>query len=823
MMLPRFKQWMESPVFPGGEEKTRLAAILDKILMTAWVAQFFGIFIYPGDISTRFVLILIFAITAFSLQVLLRKGHFVRVNMAFLSLFWLFTTTVVYLDGGKVTSPFILTYAILVLWTAISLNIRSTILILAACLASGQVMVVTTPTPNGNEFLSGSTSPMMVWGMQSFVLIFLAVIVGVVSHYQRTSSRQVYNELVERLIVEKELVRFKKLADRARDIFLIVDSQTGHILYGNRAAESLYGYNSAELASLNIGDLRPKENHYNLQEQLNQVAMGGLLFETCHIRKDGTIFPVEVSSARFDLNNENLIISVIRDISERKHAEAELNKQYEFTSMVLETVGSLVVVMDPAGVITLWNRACVDLTGYTAVEAIGRPIWDFMLPGDETNHARQDFGRRITDHFPFHFENQWVSCSGEVRLIEWNNNFILDPDGQVRFIIDTGQDVTHKKQMEMALADSEKLFRSMFEQAALGILIADPHAKLLDFNQRLCDMFGYSREELLGHNINDFGYPEDIEENQLDARKLLLGAEKQSIWEKRYICKDGAILWTLSGVTLLRDEHGQPELFIAIMEDITDRKRAETELTRLNAELEGRVKQRTTELEMINKELEAFNYSVSHDLRAPLRSMLGYAQALWEDYASILPEEGRGFIHRIEISAERMEELINDLLKFSRLGRKPVERIKIFPSKIAALVWEELKDEIGDRSIQFKIEKIPACKADPVLLKQVYTNLISNAIKYTRPRSVAKISVGSSLQEGEVVMWVKDNGVGFDMQYADKLFGIFQRLHSEKQFEGMGVGLAIVQRIIHRHNGRIWADAAQDAGATFFFTLNSKE
>ena len=240
------------------------------------------------------------------------------------------------------------------------------------------------------------------------------------------------------------------------------------------------------------------------------------------------------------------------------------------------------------------------------------------------------------------------------------------------------------------------------------------------------------------------------------------------------------------------------------------------ELKALNIELEGRVRDRTAELEVINKELEAFNYSVSHDLRAPLRSMSGFAQALWEDFGHLLPEEGRGYIQRIEISTEKMEDLINDLLKLSRLGRKPIDRIKTHPDKIANLVWEELKEEVGERNINLKIHKMPVCMADPVLLKQVYSNLLSNAIKYTRPRPLAEITLGCTRQDGRLVFWIKDNGVGFNMQYADKLFGIFQRLHSENQFEGLGVGLAIVQRIINRHNGQVWAEAAENKGATFF-------
>jgi len=704
MMPAWLRKWMQSPVFTGDEEKTRLSAILDKILMVAWAVQFLGFFVYPGEILTRLLLVGVFAISAFSLQVLLHKGYYTQANIGFLGLYWLIITVMVYLDGGVITSPSILAYAILVLWTSVSLGVLPTVVMLAACLLSSLSMVVLPHSQSWNQSLFSSTPPLLVWAVQGFVLLSLAVIGGHVTNSLRNSWRQAHREL-----------------------------------------------------------------------------------------------------------------------DERRNLEEELKKQHEFNTAVLETVGSLVVVLDSTGMITLWNQACVNLTGYTAAEAVGRTAWDFMLPGQQVTQAQQNFARQMEERRPFHFENKWVTRSGQVRQIEWNNNFILDANGQVRFIIDTGQDVTEKKRIETALFESEKLFHSVFEQAATAILIADSRARLVDFNQRLCDMLGYSREELLGRSINDFGYVDDIEKNRADALKLLSGMETKSIWEKRYIRKDGAILWTLSGVTLLCDDLGQPKMFIAIMEDITDRKSTEMKLTELNAGLEKRVKERTHELELINKELEAFNYSVSHDLRAPLRSMSGFAQALWEDYGKLLPEEGRGYIQRIEISTQRMEDLIDDLLKLSRLGHKPVERLKIHPAKIAALVWEELKEDVGERSIRFKVGKIPACMADPVLLKQVYTNLISNSIKYTRPRPVAEITLGSTVKDGQVILWIKDNGVGFDMQYADKLFGIFQRLHSGFEFEGMGVGLAIVQRIIFRHHGSIWAEAAPDAGASFYFTLQSND
>jgi len=255
---------------------------------------------------------------------------------------------------------------------------------------------------------------------------------------------------------------------------------------------------------------------------------------------------------------------------------------------------------------------------------------------------------------------------------------------------------------------------------------------------------------------------------------------------------------------------------------IAERKRAEEEVKRLNAELEQRVSQRTVQLEAANKDLEAFSYSVSHDLRAPLRAVDGFSEAVLADCAPLLPEKNQRHLQRIRAGAQRMGALIDDLLTFSRLSRLPLARRPADMTKLVRETIEELAPQQEGRKVELRCGDLPLCHGDPALLKQIWVNLLSNALKYTRKRDIASIDIGCKTDSGENVYFVRDNGTGFDMRFAEKLFGVFQRLHRAEDYEGTGVGLAIVQRIVHRHGGRIWVEAQENRGATFYFTLEEE-
>jgi light-regulated signal transduction histidine kinase (bacteriophytochrome) len=269
----------------------------------------------------------------------------------------------------------------------------------------------------------------------------------------------------------------------------------------------------------------------------------------------------------------------------------------------------------------------------------------------------------------------------------------------------------------------------------------------------------------------------------------------------------------------LKDSSGRVEQWFGTNTDVDELKQAEEKVRRLNTGLERRVAERTAQLEAANQELEAFAYSVSHDLRAPLRAVNGFADIVLQDFSAQLPEAASHYLQKIKRAGQRMGQLIDDLLAFSRLGQQPLLRQTVDMDGLVQSALEELMPPQEGRDIRIQHGHLPACQGDPALLKQVWLNLLSNAIKYTRERAPAMIEIGCHNDHGETAYFVRDNGAGFDMQFADKLFGVFQRLHRSDEFEGTGIGLANVQRIIKRHGGRVWARAELNRGAIFNFTL----
>ena len=380
------------------------------------------------------------------------------------------------------------------------------------------------------------------------------------------------------------------------------------------------------------------------------------------------------------------------------------------------------------------------------------------------------------------------------------------------------------EQRTSALRESEERFRLLFDVVNdYAIYMLDPDGLVLTWNAGAERLKGYTSEEIIGQNFASFYTPEARSSGK--PRKELEEALSNGKFENEAlrVRKDGSTFWAYNTITPMYEESGALRGFSIIARDVTERRKSEEEIRKLNQQLELRVHERTAELEATNKELEAFTYSVSHDLRAPLRHIAGFSKMLTEECGESLAPEARHYLKRIQDGVQRMGTLVDDLLNLTRIGR---HELRLQVTGIASIVKDviaELGPDVENREIDWKIGELPYVEADPALLRVVFQNLLANAVKYTRPRQKTTIEIGRTDIDGEQVLFVRDNGVGFNMKYADKLFGVFQRLHRSEDFEGTGVGLATVHRVVQKHSGRIWAQAEIDQGATFYFTLGNTQ
>ena len=459
-------------------------------------------------------------------------------------------------------------------------------------------------------------------------------------------------------------------------------------------------------------------------------------------------------------------------------------------------------------------------------ESIGRGLERLGLRDGEA------VGTSIFDGFPEIADTVREVLGGATRSWEASGTFADRPWSALGYLTYDGAlgggalgvslDVTESADAKAELEASERRYRSLADSAPVGIVRSNADGECTYVNRTVCRIGGKRPDELLGDGWLDLVYEEDRDRVRDEFRRVLDDQRPFRI-SYRVVDAQGSAVWVSA--------HGRPEYdaadafagVVAVLVDITDRKQSEAEAERRTDELSRRVEERNRQLEASNRELEAFAYSVSHDLRAPLRGIEGFSRVLLEDFAAALGEDGRPYLDRIVGASKRMGELIDQLLSLSRVGRAAFQPGPVDLSALATAIVDGLRDADSDRVVDVRIDDGMTVIADEALLRSAMENLIGNAWKFTRGRERATIEICASRDHDGTVYRVSDDGAGFEMTYVEKLFVPFERLHRDDEFEGTGIGLATVQRILARHGGRIWAEGVPDGGASFYFTLPAPE
>ena len=499
------------------------------------------------------------------------------------------------------------------------------------------------------------------------------------------------------------------------------------------------------------------------------------------------------------------------DVTEQKMVEERLRKAAQYARNLIEASLDPLVTISRDGLITDVNHATENATGVPRERLIGSDFADYFTDSDR---ARRSYQQVFSEGFVRDYPLAIRSASGGVMDVLYNASVFRNETGEVEGVFAAARDVTKRTRAEQ----TARRLAAIVESSDDAIISKSLDGIVLTWNQGAERMYGYTAAEMVGRSVMAV-VPAEYHAEFWELLQRIARGDRIEHHETVCRCKDGRRVEVSVTWSATKNARGEVTGAATIVRDITARKRAEDEIRKLNEELETRVEQRTAELQAANQELEAFTYSVSHDLRSPLRHLSGFSKLLLEENEKTLSRTSRHYVDEICDAARRMGQLVDDLLELSRMSRQALHPQPAALDTIVEEVRRELAPDIGQRAIEWKISALPPAVGDPALLRQVYANLLANAVKFTRTRDLAVIEVGGQTVGGETTYFVRDNGVGFDMRYVGKLFGIFQRLHRAEDFEGTGVGLALVQRIVHRHGGRVWAEAKPDRGACFYFTL----
>ena len=619
-------------------------------------------------------------------------------------------------------------------------------------------------------------------------------------------------------VLQESQDRLQGIIDAAMDAIITIDEKHTIVMF-NRAAEEMFRCSAKEALGTQVHRFLPVRFRAAHSSHIRNFAdtgttnrAMGALEPLCALRADGQEFPIEASISQVESAGRRLFTVIIRDISERRMIEEQLRDQAQILDM------SQVMLREKDGRILLWTAGAKKMYGFAREEALGAISHELL---------KTKFPKTLTE-IERHLETSGT-WEGELTHQKKDGTEVFvavlmvveqPVPGRAPRILEVMTDTTARKRAEQSLRDSQARFTGIIESAMDAIVAIDNDQRIVLLNPAAEKMFCVTAGEALGQRLDRF-LPERYREAHHGhvkqfARTGVTTRAMATLGSVRGLRSTGEEFPLEASISQL--EVGGTKLFTVILRDISERKRAEDEIRELNEDLERRVEERTAQLQLVNRELEAFTYSVSHDLRAPIRHIDGFTKLLVEESAESLTPEAQRYLHRIQEGSHRMGVLVDELLDLTRVGRHGLRMEATDLNVLVRQVVTMLQPEYENRKVEWKLGELPHVMCDSTLVRQVFQNLLSNALKYSRPRPQAVIEVGKTSDQEQTV-FVRDNGVGFSMKYADKLFGVFQRLHRVEEFEGTGIGLATVQRIIQKHGGRVWAEAELDHGATFYFTL----
>lgn len=650
-----------------------------------------------------------------------------------------------------------------------------------------------------------------------------------------TTVRNSLNIITGYISVNVDISNEQKLRKELRHLASIVANSTeaifsrntnNQIISWNYGAELMFGISKQEAigqSAFELGFVKLSEKEIaSVEAQIN--ITGSWTSEIAFFHRNGRSIFGSVTGSKI-LNEKQELEAyyfIVRDITIRKQLEEQLmqsnlllekkvverskaiyDSERRFRALI-ENSAEAFAMLDEFSNVLYRSPSSEKLLGDTSrlnTLNLAHPD-DLELAQSKMEQAMKNPAVPVT------FQARFRHANGQYVWLEMILTNLFEV-GEVRAMVANYRDITQRIAAEEALKKSEEHYRLLIEQSADGIFVCEPNGQYIEVNQAGCLMTGYSNREILQMSIKDIVLKEEME--RIDNERSLLSKHGITTSEWIFRRKDGSVFF---GEIVSRElPSGKTQ---SVLRNITERKKSEQRIQKLNRELEQRVINRTELLNKSIEELEAFSYSVSHDLRAPLRAINGFTTILEEEYQKVLDKEGRRITAVIKNNTLKMSQLIDGLLQFSRLGRQEIIKIPIDNN---LLIKEIIEATENSDDISWDVHSLHPVKADIHALRQVWVNLISNAVKYSSNQPVPKIEIGSFIKAGETVFFVKDNGVGFDEKYKNKLFKVFQRLHSVQEFEGTGIGLAIVEKIISKHDGKVWADAEIGKGACFYFSI----